>query len=55
MLDMFKDKEVPEAVATYYNKIVPLAYNQGFLGLFGLAKKISTYFIGFKRSIPNLR
>ena len=52
MLDMFKDKELPSAVSTYYNKIVPLAYNQGFLGLFGLIKKISTYFIGLKRSIP---
>ena len=52
MLNMFKDKELPDAVSTYYNKIVPLAYNQGFLGLFGLLKKISTYFIGLKRSIP---
>ena len=52
MLDMFKDKELPSAVSTYYNKIVPLAYNQGFLGLFGLVKKISTFFIGFKKPIP---
>jgi len=52
MLDMFKEKELPKAVSTYYNKIVPLAYNQGFLGLFGLIKKISTFFIGLKRSIP---
>jgi len=52
MLDMFKEKELPKAVSTYYKKIVPLAYNQGFLGLFGLIKKISTFFIGLKRSIP---
>ena len=52
MLDMFKDKELPQAVSTYYKKIVPLAYNQGFLGLFGFIKKISTFFIGLKRSIP---
>jgi len=52
MLDMFKDKELPKAVSTYYKKIVPLAYNQGVLGLFGLIKKISIYFIGLKRSIP---
>lgn len=52
MLDMSKDKEIPKAVSTYYNKIVPLAYNQGLFGLFGLIKKISTYFIGFTRSIP---
>ena len=49
---MFKEKELPKAVSTYYKKIVPLAYNQGFLGLFGLIKKISTFFIGLKRSIP---
>ena len=52
MLNMFKEKELPEAVSTYYKKIVPLAYNQGFLGLFGIVKKISTFFIGLKRSIP---
>ncbi|MBE37165.1 MAG: nitroreductase family protein [Flavobacteriales bacterium] len=52
MLDMFKEKELPKAVSTYYKKIVPLAYNQGFLGLFGLIKKISTFFIGLKRAIP---
>ena len=52
MLDMVKDKELPKAVSTYYKKIVPLAYNQGFLGLFGVLKKISTFFIGLKRSIP---
>ena len=52
MLDMFKEKELPQAVSTYYKKIVPLAYNQGFLGLFGFIKKISTFFIGLKRSIP---
>ena len=52
MLDMLKNKQIPKAVSTYYNKIVPLAYNQGFLGLFGLIKKISTFFIGFKKPIP---
>ena len=52
MLDMFKEKELPQAVSTYYTKIVPLAYNQGFWGLFGVIKKISTFFIGFRRPIP---
>ena len=52
MLDMFQDKELPQAVSTYYKKIVPLAYNQGFLGLFGFLKRISTFFIGLKRPIP---
>ena len=52
MLDMFQGKELPKAVESYYTKIVPLAYNQGFLGLFGLIKKISTFLIGLKKSIP---
>ncbi len=52
MLNLFKEKELPEAVSTYYKKIVPLAYNQGLFGLFGLLKKISTFFIGLKRPIP---
>ena len=52
MLDMLKDKEIPKAVSTYYTKIVPLAYYQGPFGLFGLIKKITTFFIGLKRSIP---
>lgn len=52
MLDMFKDKDLPDAVSTYYKKIVPLAYNQGFLGLFGIIKKISIFFIGLRKSIP---
>ena len=52
MLDMFKEKDLPDAVSTYYKKIVPLAYNQGFLGLFGIIKKISIFFIGLRKSIP---
>ena len=52
MLNMFKDKELPKAVSTYYNKVVPLAYNQGFLGFFGLIKRISIYCIGLFKPIP---
>jgi len=52
MLDMLKDKEIPKAVSTYYTKIVPLAYSQGPFGIFGVIKKISTFLIGLKRSIP---
>ena len=52
MLEMFKEKELPKAVSTYYKKIVPLAYNQGLFGLFGLIKSISVFFIGIKKPIP---
>ena len=37
------DREVPRAVLSYYRKIVPLAYNQGFLGLFGLFKRFFVF------------
>lgn len=41
-----------KSIGTYYNKIVPLAYGQGPLGLFGLGKKIVTTFIGLTKAIP---
>jgi nitroreductase len=43
MLERFEQEEDQHAIRGalhYYLKIVPLAYNPGFLGLFGLAKKI---------------
>jgi len=54
MLNILKEKnqELPKAVSTYYNKLVPIMYNQGFLGILGFIKKISVFFIGLKRSIP---
>ncbi len=36
----------------YYKKIVPLAYNQGVLGMIGLIKKIVIFFQGLKKPIP---
>ena len=46
------EREVPRAVLSYYRKIVPLAYNQGFLGLFGLFKRIVIFFRGIKKVTP---
>lgn len=46
------DTRTPKAGVTYYKKIVPLAYNQGPLGIFGLVKKISVTLMGLKRPIP---
>ena len=46
------DREVPRAVLSYYRKIVPLAYNQGFLGLFGIFKRIVIFFRGVKKVTP---
>lgn len=35
------EEDVPEDAIHYYKKIAPLAYNQGFLGLFGVVKRIA--------------
>jgi len=54
MLDLLKnkEKEAPKAVLNYYQKIVPLAYNQGFLGIRGFIKSIIIFFISFFKPIP---
>lgn len=58
MLDFFKKEEketgqrVPQGAWTYYRKIVPLAYNQGFLGILGYIKKIIIFFRGLFEVIP---
>lgn len=43
---------VPDAAKSYYSKLVPLAYGQGPLGLFGLIKRIAVFFIGIKKVTP---
>ena len=43
---------VPKGAYTYYQKIVPLAYNQGPLGLFGLVKKVLFFFQGLSKVTP---
>ena len=52
MLDSLKEKKLPTAALTYYNKIVPLAYNQGTFGIRGLLKRIAIFIIGLKKVIP---
>ena len=45
MLEILESKDdSPEAVVNYYKKIVPLAYDQGFLGIKGFLKKNSYFF-----------
>ena len=43
---------MPKAVLSYYRKIVPLAYNQGLFGLFGVLKRFILYFRGIKKVTP---
>jgi len=54
MLQLFdqKKKEKHKGAWQYYNKIVPLAYNQGPFGLFGLIKKIAIFFRGLSKPTP---
>ena len=54
MLSLFNEKkdQVPKSAITYYKKIVPLAYNQGPLGLYGLIKKVVVFFRGLKHPTP---
>jgi nitroreductase len=53
MLDLFNQREnVPASARAYYEKLVPMAYSQGPLGVFGLSKKIFSTVVGFIRPIP---
>jgi nitroreductase len=55
MLESFAaqtDIKVPKAAISYYDKLVPLAYNQGFLGLFGKVKSLILFFRGLKKPTP---
>ena len=52
MLHYLKENKAPKGAIAYYEKIVPLAYGQGFLGLFGLIKRIIIFFRGLYKATP---
>jgi len=52
MLAQFEGKKVPESAKAYYQKLVPMVYSQGPLGIFGLIKKIAIAIVGIFRPIP---
>ena len=56
MLSKLKEMEVSHTVPKnawfYYKKIVPFAYNQGPLGLFGLLKKVFITLMAIKKATP---
>jgi len=55
MLNEFKnnkDVKIPKSAIQYYNKIVPLAYNQGPLGIIGIFKKVFFFISGLKKPTP---
>lgn len=45
-------KNPPAAVMNYYQKLVPMVYGQGFLGIKGLMKKIIFSVVGLFRPVP---
>lgn len=53
MLDLFNSKEnVPASAKAYYEKLVPLAYSQGPLSVFGYGKKVFSTVVGLFRPFP---
>ena len=53
MIDLFNSQDnIPKSARSYYEKLVPLAYNQGPLGIVGLFKKVAMKMIGFFRPVP---
>lgn len=42
----------PKLVQLYYKSLVPLTYRAGLFNLFGFARALSSWFIGFFRPVP---
>ncbi|MDX1799396.1 MAG: nitroreductase family protein [Marinobacter sp.] len=51
-LDEWPEPTVPGIVDKYYRRIAPVHYNQGPLGLFGLAKRAAGLVAGLRRPVP---
>jgi len=53
MLEVLKDtKGIPKAAKDYYEKLIPIAYTQGFMSSFGFLKCLGLNFIGLFRPMP---
>lgn len=46
------ESEVPESALQYYRKLVPLAYNQGPLNLFGPIKRLLLNLVALRKPMP---
>lgn len=51
-LEQWPDDKLPGIVEKYYTKIAPIHYNQGPMGVFGLAKKAAGSVVGLSRPVP---
>ena len=47
-----KEENLSKSAKAYYNKIVPIVYNQGLFGILGFFKKIFVSIVGVFRVIP---
>lgn len=53
MIELFnKNEKTPKSALTYYQKLVPFVYSQGFFSLFGYAKKLVVSVVGLFRPVP---
>ncbi len=52
MISKLKENDAPKSALAYYEKIVPFVYNQGFLGIFGMIKRIILFLRGLKTPTP---
>ena len=52
IIDYLSANKSPKSAMKYYEKIVPLVYNQGLLGIIGFLKKILIFFLGMFKIIP---
>ncbi len=53
MLEYFeKQSNVPKAAVDYYKKLVPMVYNNGFFGIWGLLKSFLVALVGVARPVP---
>lgn len=54
MLDMMgkSERHVPESALMYYRRLVPLAYNQGPLNVFGPIKKVIFTLLALRKPMP---
>ncbi|MCM0611676.1 nitroreductase family protein [Marinobacter sediminum] len=51
-LEQWPEEKLPSIVEKYYRKIAPIHYNQGPLGLLGVAKKAAGLVVGLSRPVP---
>ena len=47
-----QNPKTPSGAMDYYKKLVPMVYNQGFFGVFGLLKRVAVAIVGVVKPVP---